>query len=144
MTAANRFLALALGILLLGGSLLLPQEARAADPPKMIVALYRVAPGKHLEFLKWMAAREAIDKEAGVPAAQWYMHTNGDSWDFAVIGAVLSDAQQEKVDALSRKKGLATGVKAALEFRQFVSSHTDTFASGPTSASQLLQAAQGN
>ena len=106
--------------------------------------LIRVAPGKHLEFLKWAAAREAVDKEAGVPASQWYMHTNGDSWDFVSIAPVLSDAQQEKVDAVAKKKGLTTGVQAALEFRQFVSMHTDTFVNGPTSATRLLQQAQGH
>jgi hypothetical protein len=90
-----------------------------------------------------MAAREAVDKEVGVPATQWYMHTNGDSWDFVAIGPALSDAQQDKVDALAKKKGLTTGMQASLEFRQFVSSHTDTFVNGPTSATQLVQQAQG-
>jgi hypothetical protein len=56
----------------------------------------------------------------------------------------LSDAQQEKVDALATKKGLKTGLQASLEFRQFVSMHTDTFVNGPTSATQLVQQAQGH
>jgi hypothetical protein len=144
MSSPSKFFSVAVGILLTGSSLLLPQWSRAADAPgKAIVALYRVAPGKHLEFLKWMAAREAIDKEVGVPATQWYMHTNGDSWDFVAIGPALSDAQQDKVDAAAKKKGLTTGIQASLEFRQFVSSHTDTFVNGPTSATQLVQQAQG-
>jgi hypothetical protein len=108
------------------------------------VALYRVAPGKHLDFLKWMAAREAVDKELGIPATQWYMHTNGDSWDFVAIAPALSEAQQAKVDALATKKGLKTGLQASLEFRQFVSTHTDTFVNGPTTATQLVQQAQGH
>src|SRR5262249_19852403 len=145
MISPNRFFSLAVGILLTSSSLLLPQGSRAADPPgKAIVALYRVAPGKHLEVLKWLAAREAVDKEAGVPATQWYMHTDGDSWDFVAISPALSDAQQDKVDALAKKKGLTIGMQAALEFRQFVSSHTVTFVNGPTSAAQLVQQAQGH
>jgi len=91
-----------------------------------------------------MAAREAVDNEAGVPATQWYMHTNGDSWDFVAIGPQLSGVQQDKVDALAKKKGLTTGVPASLEFRQFVSAHTDTLVNGPTSATQLVQQAQGH
>jgi hypothetical protein len=91
-----------------------------------------------------MAAREAVDKEAGMPATQWYMHTNGDSWDFLAIAPALTEAQQAKVDALAAKKGLKTGLQASLEFRQFVSTHTDTFVNGPTSATQLVQQAQGH
>ena len=145
MNSPSSFFSLAVAILLTSTSLLMPQWSRAADAPgKAIVALYRVAPGKHLEFLKWMAAREAVDKEAGVPATQWYMHTNGDSWDFVAIGPALSDAQQDKVEALAKKKGLTTGMQASLEFRQFVSSHTDTFVNGPTSATQLVHEAQGH
>ena len=144
MISRNRFLAITAGILLLSASLLLPEGSRAADAPgKAIVLIIRVAPGKHLDFLKWAVAREAVDKEAGVPATQWYMHTNGDSWDFVSIAPVLSDAQQAKVDAVAKKKGLTTGIQAALEFRQYISSHTDTFVNGPTSATRLLQEAQG-
>src|ERR1700747_3430292 len=103
MIPRNRFFAIILGILLSGNLLLLPQWSRAADAPgKAIVALYRVAPGKHLEFLKWMAAREAVDREAGVPATQWYMHTNGDSWDFVAIGPALSDAPQGNLHGLAK------------------------------------------
>ena len=106
MISPNRFFAIAVGVLLISASLALPQGSRAADAPgKALVALYRVAPGKHLDFLKWMAAREAVDKEAGMPATQWYMHTNGDSWDFLAIAPALTEAQQAKVDALAAKKG---------------------------------------
>jgi hypothetical protein len=143
MISRNRFPAIAVGILLLSSLLIIPQGSLAADAPgKAIVLLVRVAPGKHLEFLKWVAAREAVDKEAGVPATQWYMHTNGDSWDFVSIAPVLSDAEQAKVDAVAKKKGLTTGIQAALEFRQYVSAHTDTFVNGPTSVTRLLQEAQ--
>src|ERR1700686_333215 len=145
MISPNRFFAIAVGVLLISTSLALPQGSRAADAPgKALVSLYRVAPGKHLDFLKWMAAGEAVDKEAGMPANQWYMDTNGDSWDFVAIAPALSDAQQAKVDALATKKGLKTGLQASLEFRQFVSTHTDTFVNGPTSAMQLVQQAQGH
>jgi hypothetical protein len=114
---------------------------KSADTGKAVVAIYRVAPGKHLDMLKWFAAREAIDKEAGIRPTQWYVHTDGDSWDFVSIAPQLSDAESAKVDELSKKKGLKTGFPAALEFRQFVSSHTDTFARGPTTAADLVKEA---
>jgi hypothetical protein len=115
-----------------------------SEPGKVIVAIYHVAPGKHLDMLKWFAAREAIDKEAGVRPMQWYVHTDGDSWDFVSIAPKLTDAEDAKVDELSKKKGLKTGLPAALEFRQFIASHTDTFARGPMSASDLVKEAGGH
>src|SRR5260370_8415580 len=145
MMFPNRVLDKGAGVLVISACVALPRGSRAAGAPgKALVALYRVAPGKHLDFLKWMAAREAVDKELGMPATQWYMHTNGDSWDFVAIAPALSEAQQAKVDALATKKGLKTGLQASLEFRQFVSTHTDTFVNGPTTATHLAQHAHGH
>lgn len=145
MISRGTFLVFGVGALLVTGAIVIPQWSRAAEEPgEALVSIYRVAPGKHLEFLKWQAAREAIDKEAGVPAAQWYVHADGDSWDFVVIAPAVSDAQEDKVEELAKKKGLTTGFKASLEFRKFVSSHTDTFALGPTTAAQLVQQAESN
>src|SRR3546814_10216549 len=43
----------------------LAQSQDTGDPPTATVSLYRVAPGKHMDLLKWMAAREAIARDAG-------------------------------------------------------------------------------
>jgi hypothetical protein len=123
--------------------LLVPHSAAAAEPGTAVVGIYRIAPGKHAEFLKWQAARDAIDKQVGVTQAQWYAHTNGDSWDYLSIGPVLSDAQQKKVDDATRAKGMTTGFKAALEFRQYVGSHTDTMVAGPVTVSEMSAMASG-
>jgi hypothetical protein len=98
-------------------------------------------PGKQLEFLKWVAANDAIDKEAGVPASHIYAHTNGDSWDYMQIAPDLTEAQQAKVDELSKKHGLKTGFAASLEFRTMIAWHTDTFVIGPVTAADLVAAA---
>jgi len=112
----------------------------AQEPARTaIVAIYHVAPGKHLDFLKWMAAREAIDREAGVPATQWYAHMDGDSWDFVEIQPDMDDATSDKVDEMARKRGLKVGPQGGLEFRQMIASHTDTFAAGPFTAAQLVE-----
>ena len=105
------------------------------------VAIYRVAPGKHLEFLKWMAAREALDGEVGIPATQWYAHMSGDSWDYVAIGPDLDAATSDRVDAAARKRGLAVGPKAGMEFRQMMGWHSDTLVAGPMSARQLVDTA---
>ncbi len=119
-------------------------QAQQADREQLI-AIYRVAPGKHLDFLKWQAQREAIDKEAGAPPTRWYRHTNGDSWDFVSIAEQADPQQQaaldDKIEQLSKQKGLTTGLAAGLEFRQFIAVHTDTRALGPFTAEELVHQA---
>jgi hypothetical protein len=110
-------------------------------PPTARVALYRIAPGKHLDFLKWLAGNEAIEKEAGVPSSQLYAHTDGDSWDYMQVAPDLSDAQQAKVDEVTKKHGHKTGFGASLEFRTMVAWHTDTMVIGPVTAADLVAAA---
>ncbi len=119
--------------------------AQQQEGKEYTVALFRVAPGKHLDFLKWQAEREALAKEAGAAAPQWYVHTDGDSWDFLSIVEEPEPAQQDelsdKVEAATRQKGLSTGFAAGLEFLQFVAYHTDTRALGTFTAQQLVDQA---
>jgi hypothetical protein len=109
------------------------------QPGTATVSIYRVAPGKHLDFMKWMAAREAAAKEAGAPAVQWYAHMDGDSWDYLAIAPESTDAMDDKVDAILQSRGLATGFKAGLEFRTLIASHTDTNAAGPVTAAEVVE-----
>jgi hypothetical protein len=111
------------------------------EPGKVIVSIYHVAPGKHLDFLKWMAARDEVSKEAGVGDTQWYAHVDGDSWDYIGISPVTTDAQDKKTDEIAASKGMTTGFKASLEFRTMINSHTDTISRGPTTAAALVDAA---
>ena len=122
------------------------QPAIAQDNESM-VAIYNVSAGKHLEFLKWMAEAEAVAKEAGAPASQWYVHHNGAGWDYISITPQLPAAQQEAMDKkdeeIRKKKGMPTGMAASLKFRQFISGHTDTYAGGPYSAADIVKMAEG-
>jgi len=102
------------------------------------ITIYRIAPGKHLEFLKWLAIQDEVAKEAGVPGVELYAHLDGDSWDYVGIGPVTTPEQDKKLDEIMARKGFKTGFPAALEFRQFLAWHTDTFAVGPTSAAELV------
>jgi hypothetical protein len=114
---------------------------QAANPPAMIVAIYRIAPGKQLDFLRYMAQLDAAAKEAGLPGQQFYAHLDGDSWDYISIRPAPSDAETARLDAVSKKRGLPTGFPAGLKIREFVSSHTDTYSRGPTTAADLVAAA---
>jgi hypothetical protein len=112
-----------------------------AEPGRARISIYRVAPGRHLELLKWLAAREEITKEAGVPATQLYAHNDGDSWDYLLIWPITTAEQDRKLDELAARKGLKTGFAASIEFREMLASHTDTYASGPMTAAELVAAA---
>ena len=145
MNRPNRSILVLLGVLfLLSVPNVRAQTAKAEmkEPSRALITIYRVAAGKHLEFLKWLAEQETISREAGVPASQLYSHTDGDSWDYLNVGPALTDEQQAKVDEATRKRGRKTGFAAGLEFRTFVSSHTDTFAIGPVSAADLVSMAK--
>lgn len=115
----------------------------APQPSQAMVSLYHIAPGKHLAFLKWMAARDAIDAQLNLPRAHWYAHIDGDSWDYLMIGPQLTDAQQKRVNDAAMAKGLTVGPKASIEIRQFIASHTDTLSAGPMTATEL-SAEMGN
>lgn len=142
-----KFVSVVICLLVLGGFNANAQQMPAQKMAgKYLISIYHVAPGKHLQFLKWMAQREAVAKEAGAPATQWYNHHDGDSWDYVGISPVLDGAKQDemdqKVDKLAKEKGLTSGMAAQLEFRQFINSHTDTYSSGPYTAEELVKKAE--
>ena len=116
----------------------------SAQDQSSIISTYRIAPGHHVAFLQWMADQEAASRDAGVPVGQWYVHQNGDSWDFLVISPDLTDEQDAAADAAAAARGLKVGLPAGIELRQHVAEHHDTYAAGPRTASELLAAARGN
>jgi hypothetical protein len=92
-------------------------------PGRARITIYHIAPGKHLDFLKWMAAQDEVAKEAGIATIQLYAHLDGDSWDYVGIGPVQTGQEVRR----DRHGGMKTW-PPSLEFRQLVASHTDTFA----------------
>ena len=121
-------------------------RANAQDTDTYIISTYRVAPGQHIAFLEWMAGQEAASRDAGLPVGVWYVHQNGASWDFLTIApdVDLTDEQVAAGDAAAQARGLAIGAAAGIQLRQYVAEHTDTFAGGPMTATELLAAARGN
>ena len=120
-------------------SLILPGMASAQDAThRALISIYHAAPGKQLDLLKWFAAREVADREAGVTPTQVYAHVDGDSWDYLAIGPDIDQATSGRVDALVRKHGMTAGPKASLELRTMILSHTDTYVVGPYTASELV------
>jgi hypothetical protein len=106
------------------------------------ISLYRVAPGKQLEFLQWQAARDEAFKEAGIPVGKIYAHLDGDAWDYLMIGPATTPEQDKKFDEAAARRGLKTGFAAALQFREYLAWHTDTIAVGPMTAAELVASAK--
>jgi hypothetical protein len=136
----------AAAVLIAASTLLLaaPRWTQDKDKPgsgRARISIYEVAPGRQLDFLKWLAAQADVAREAGVPAAELYAHTDGDRWDYLIVWPITSAEQDRKMDEVATAKGLKTGFPAALEFRALLSSHTDTYVNGPTTAAALVAAA---
>lgn len=134
-------------VLVLAGMAVQSQPPQTKNEPgRYIVSIYNVSAGKHLAFLKWFAQQEALAKEAGAPAAMWFRHTDGAGWDYIVVTPVGTPTQEEelgkKVDALAKSKGMSTGAANQLEFRSFISNHSDTYSMGPMTAAELVKEAE--
>jgi hypothetical protein len=114
-------------------------QLSAAEPPKMLVEIYRIAPGQHTAFLEAIAKFDEANRMAGLPPRQLYVHSDGASWDFMLIQpAETPPDKAAALDAAWEKLGLPTGADFFLSFRQYIASHEDTFVLGPTTAADFL------
>ena len=121
---------------LFGASLAVADE----PAPRKLVEIYRIAPGKHAEFLRMIAKFDAASKEAGIPPRELYVHQDGANWDFMLIqNAEYTDEQRAKIGPVMEKMGLPRGADFFVAFRQFVAEHSDTFVEGPTTAEAWLR-----
>ena len=110
----------------------------AAQPAgRAIVQIYHVAPGQHVAFLRWLDQQDRVAAAAGVPRGQLYAHTDGDSWDYLVINPATTEAQDAAIEAAGKKMGINM-MRGGIELRKYITSHTDTFTRGPTSAAEYL------
>ncbi|HKZ72692.1 MAG TPA: hypothetical protein VJ011_01440 [Steroidobacteraceae bacterium] len=122
------------------GFVLMPVVGAAADPQKSLVEIYRIASGQHASFLKFIALCDRASEEAGLPPRQLYVHQDGASWDFIIIQpAEVTDEQGKKLDAAFRKLGIPQGGKFFVKIREYIAEHSDTVATGPTSAAEWLK-----
>lgn len=111
----------------------------AQDPRPVIISIYRGAPGQQVALLKWLARQDEIARTANVPASQLYVHQDGASWDFLVIGPAPTPQEDAAVEAAAKKMGATSGPMTGIELRRYISEHSDTIAAGPTTAADWLR-----
>lgn len=112
-----------------------PASAQVAG--QAIIAIYHVAPGQQVNFLKWLDRQDRIATAANIPRGQFYAHMDGDSWDYLVINPVTTPAQDAAVEAAGKRMGVNT-MRGGLDLRKYITSHTDTYVRGPMSAADYL------
>jgi hypothetical protein len=116
-----------------------PAPAAPAPVPRMLVEIYRIAPGQHAAFLAAIARYDEANRMAGLPPRQLYVHSDGADWDFMLIQpAATPPDKAAALEAAWQKLGLPSGADFFIEFRTYVAEHSDTFVSGPTTAADYL------
>lgn len=116
----------------------LASAAALAESKDMLIEIYRVAPGKHEEFLRHLALLDQANAEAGLPPRQLFVHQDGASWDFVLLQpAHHTDEENAKLGAAFKKLGIPQGAKFFVNFRKLIAEHTDTFVEATTAAEYL-------
>ncbi|WP_332769493.1 hypothetical protein [Phenylobacterium sp.] len=116
-----------------------PASADSSFSNKVLIEIYRIAPGQHEAFMRAIDAYDDVNRAAGLPPRQLYVHSDGADWDFMLIQpASTPDDKRAAMDAAYEKSGLPSGAKFFVEFRKHVAEHSDTFARGPTTAKAFL------
>ena len=109
-----------------------------AESKDMLIEIYRIAPGKHEEFLRHLALLDRANAEAGLPARQLFVHQDGASFDFVLLQpAHHTDEENAKLGAAFKKLGIPQGAKFFVHFRTLIAEHTDTFVEATTAAEYL-------
>ena len=116
-----------------------PAWGARPEKTKMMVEIYRIAPGQHESFLKEIARYDEANRIAGVPLRQLYVHSDGADWDFILIQPdEYPPEKQAALDRAWKQLGLPSGADFFLNYRRFIADHSDTVAIGPTTAADYL------
>jgi len=124
----------------LAAFVLAPAQTQQQAPQKRLIEIYRIQAGMHEQFLRMLAKFEEAERQAGLPERELYVHQDGAEWDFIIIKR--EDPSPEKMAKAYenlKKMGGPTGGRFFLEVRKYVAEHSDTFAEGPTTATDWLK-----
>lgn len=123
-------------------------QTAAATPaseawPEAWFEIFKLAPGKHEEFVRLLKLHDDVSAAAGLPPVQLFFHNYGAEWDVLLYKPVsLIDTTPEQDAAMAAKAKelkIPTGPEYFIYLRSLTASHTDTKTYGPISADQWLQ-----
>ncbi|KGJ99160.1 hypothetical protein [Thalassotalea sp. ND16A] len=128
-----------LTMLLLTSSFISTQAVAVADQSAIYtITVWKIHPGKHVEFIKYMTEWEEVFKEINEPPMKWYRKISGDSYDFVSISPPFNYEAEKAMEAAGKKRGLPIGYNYTLKLNEFADSYTSTIVEGPQSMADLL------
>lgn len=115
-------------------------KASAAADPKAIyqITIWKIHPGRHADFIRYMQSWEEVYAEIGLPPIKWYRKISGDSYDFVSIDHPFNYKKELEMEQAGKKRGLPTGYNYTLKLNEYVDSYTTTYVEGPQSMAELL------
>ena len=117
-----------------------PAAAAPPQPQKMLVEIYRIAPGQHEAFMRFIALFDEANRRAGLPPRQLYVHRDGPGWDFLLIQpAEIPEDKEEALAAAYKELNTPSGANFFVSIRRFIAEHSDSFVTGPTTAADWLR-----
>lgn len=129
----------ALGALLAASLSCAAFAAEPAPVQRKAIEMFRIAPGQHAAFLEAIAKFDEVNRRAGLPPRELYVHEAGAGWDFILIQpASTPDDKRAALDKAWDDLDLPSGADYFIEFRKFVADHEDMTVKGPTTAADYL------
>lgn len=120
-----------------------PSSPRAADDnPVTWFEIFKLAPGKQEQFMRFIALGDEVLAAGGQPPVQVYVHQHGAEWDVLLLkpsgGPDPTPEQEAAMESKARELGMPTGAAYFVAIRETVATHTDTKTTGPITAAQWL------
>lgn len=122
-----------------------PEAAPATTQewPEAWFEIFRLAPGKHEEFVRRLALADEVARAGGQPPTQVFFHQHGGAWDVIVFKPVMgpepTPEQEAAMAAKSKELGMESGPAYFIGIRELIASHEDSKAYGPITADQWLE-----
>lgn len=117
-------------------------EAGQTAWPQAWFEIFKLAPGKHEEFIRLLDLHDQAAAAAGLPPTQIFFHDYGAEWDVLLFKPVDPTGTTPEQDAAmatkSRELGIPSGPEYFIYLRSLTASHTDTKTIGPVSAAEWL------
>lgn len=115
-----------------------PAFAVADQSAIYTITVWKIHPGKHVEFIKYMKEWEEVYKEIKLPPMKWYRKISGDSYDFVSISPPFNNAAEHEMERVGKKRGLPVGYNYTLKLNEYADSYVSTIVEGPQSMADLL------